>query len=80
MRRTDLAARLDARARGQPHVHDDDVGPLGVDDAQRLVRIARLADDLQAGHVLEKAAQPAAHQFVVVAEDDPHRPTPGIRP
>jgi hypothetical protein len=57
--RTDVAAGLDPGAIRQPHVHDDDLRPVGAGTQHGLVGVAGLGDDLEALLRLEQRAQRA---------------------
>ena len=58
---------------GQPGVEDRDVG-LGREHArQGLLDGAGLADDLETGHGTEQFGDAAAHDLVVVEQEDAHR-------
>src|SRR5690606_34779214 len=66
-----------AATAGEVDVEEDDVGHGLVDDGDGRLDVRRLPDDGEVGCVrLELAAHPAAHEGVVVDDDDPE---PGRR-
>ena len=66
----DLAADLDAVAVGQPDVEDGHIGPGRRDAPVGLLGRAGLADDREVVLGLEQLSQPAAHDLVVVEQED----------
>ena len=52
-----------------PDVDDHELGLVLAHELDQLVRVARLADDLEVGS-LEQACEPLAEQDVVVGHDD----------
>ena len=73
MPRADLAAHLDAVAVGQANVEHGDVRVRGGDASVGFLGGAGLADHLEVGLLLEQLAQAAAHDLVVVEEEDASR-------
>src|SRR6185295_4197703 len=69
--RADLAARLDAGAVREPHIHDDDVGlePAGGFDG--LSHGARLGNDLEPRPTVEQRYQALADHLVVIDHEQP---------
>ena len=58
---------------GKPHVEDRHVGTGRRDPRERVLGGAGLADDLDVVLGVEELAHAAAHDFVVVEEEDPYR-------
>ena len=56
---------------GHADVHEDHVRLFGPDQGDRLLARGRLADDEEVGGGLEDAAQPGAHEFLVVGHGYP---------
>jgi len=69
---TDLARREDAVHAGHRDVHQDDVGPEGVDNPEGAARRTGFADDLVARGVCEDVAYAHPKQGVIIDEDDSH--------
>jgi hypothetical protein len=69
--RHELAADLHPAAVGQLHVQHGDVGSAQRDALEGLHRGGGLADHLQARSGLEQVAHAAAHDLVVVEQEDP---------
>ena len=63
--------RGQARLAGHVEVQHEDRRAVRADVAHRVGDVARLGDDLEVVLALEHEAQPAAHDDVVVGEDDP---------
>ena len=67
----DLGGRLDAVSARHDHVHDDDIRMKRSDLRDRLLPVARLADHLDPGLVVQQSAKALAQDPVVVDEQDP---------
>ena len=74
----DVAAHVDARAVGQPAVEDRDIRAQRRDAAGGLLGRAGLAHDDDVSLALEELPDAAAHELVVVEQEDPDRSGRGI--
>ena len=66
-----LAGGLHAVDHGHPRVHQDHVGPQGLDRGEDLAAVGALADDLEAEGVSQDAPQSGSHQLLIVDQQDP---------
>jgi hypothetical protein len=69
-----LDHRLDAVDVRHADVHDDDVRVRTQDELDRLAAVLRLTDDLDVVGGIEHRANAAAHDRLVVDDDDLERP------
>jgi hypothetical protein len=72
--RADLAAHLDAVTVGQAKIEQRDIGRGRRDPPVGLLGRRRLSHHLDARLSLEQLADPAAHDLVVVEQEDPRHP------
>ena len=71
--RAQAPRRLDAVEPRHADVHHDDVGPQPQRRLHRLGAVLRLADDLEVGLDVEHGPEAAAHERVVVGDEDADR-------
>jgi hypothetical protein len=72
--------RLDAVELRHADVHQDDVGAGGLDQPQRLLAVARFADDRHVVLGLDDHSEPRAHEGLVVDDEDADHSAPPVTP
>ena len=69
----DGAGRLDAVEHGHAHVHEHDVGPVELDEADGVGPVGRLADDLHVLLGLQDHAEALPQERLIVRQHQPDR-------